>query len=374
MPYITTKRKAQKTQVTWLDLLMGDGEPDHHLDPTGTITRFVDKINPKIIEATDVDHLVRVLQDFCTKYEEILNGNVDKRYSTFYIPKNSGGLRRIDAPDEQLKEAQRELVEVLRRDFGALYHTSAFAYMKGRCSQKAVERHKNGEGNWYLKIDFHNFFGSIDKKFVMRMLCLIYPFNLLMEKHSDVLSKALDICFLDGVLPQGSVASPMLTNLIMIPIDHRLFNDFAARKFVYTRYADDIDISCVQSFKYIEIVDYVKKVIRDFGAPFTINDKKTHYGSRRGQNWVLGLMVNGNNNITVGYQKKKQFKAMMNSFILDYLHGTKWPLDDVNHFGGLLSYYKSIEPDYFNYLIKHYNEKYKVNFNATLKHARKQYN
>lgn len=86
----------------------------------------------------------------------------------------------------------------------------------------------------------------------------------------------------------------------MIPIDYTLFNEFAHRRFVYTRYADDIHISCVQSFDMNEVVQMIKEALEIFHAPYEIKKEKTHYGSRKGRNKILGLSLNAENNITVG--------------------------------------------------------------------------
>jgi len=53
-------------------------------------------------------------------------------YTTFHIPKNSGGYREINAPDETLKQLQYELVELLMM-FKIPAHDCAYAYVEHRC-------------------------------------------------------------------------------------------------------------------------------------------------------------------------------------------------------------------------------------------------
>lgn len=72
-------------------------------------------------------------------------------------------------------------------------------------------------------------------------------------------------------------------------------------------------------------------------------------------------MLNRNNQITVGYQAKKRFKAMCSNYILDRKRGIKWDLHDVCALNGLKSYYKMIEKDYITHVIDHLNKKYEVN-------------
>ena len=369
MPYLTYKRKEeQEKKVDWMDLILNTEITEKgRIDPTGTITRFVEKVNPRILAKTNFHRIEMSFYDFTKKHENLFAAKREDLYHTFYIPKHSGGLRRIDEPNSELMSALRELKDLLAEN--GLYHTSAFAYIKGRSIINALQKHQRNESNWYLKTDFSNFFGSINLGFTMRMLKMIYPYSELSVVGFDYLTKALELGFLNDGLPQGTCLSPFLTNLIMIPIDFRIFNDLTERRYVYTRYADDFIISCKQSFKFTEMVKYIDGVLEEFGAPFRIKPSKTRYGSRNGQNWNLGLMINNKNEITVGHQKKKQFKAMMNNFILDYKNDKQWDVEDVQAFAGLLSYYRMVEEDYFKYLIAHYNEKYKVNFEAMIKRA-----
>jgi len=86
----------------------------------------------------------------------------------------------------------------------------------------------------------------------------------------------------------------------MIPLDYRIFNWAAEHKLVYTRYADDMMISGQENFPWQDVVKFIKEVLAEFNAPYEIKKEKTRFGSVKGANWNLGLMVNGNYDITVG--------------------------------------------------------------------------
>ena len=197
----------------------------------------------------------------------------------------------------------------------------------------------------------------------MRMLSMIFPTNLIMQNPEGAreLTMAIGLGFLNDGLPQGTKLSPCLTNIALIPIDHWVFGQLAKRKMVYTRYADDMHISAQENFPYKEIVKLIEEAFKKFGAPYQIKDEKTHYGNIAGRNFCLGLMLNKDYNITVGWSKKKYFKAALCNFILDTKNGKPWDLDEVRSLSGLLSYYRMIEKDYFNNIIKKANEKWHVN-------------
>lgn len=245
----------------------------------------------------------------------------------------------------------------------ALYHTAAFAYIKNRNTLDAIKRHQANESKWFEKTDFSDFFGSTTPGFVLDMMSIIFPFSEIMKdaQGKQALEKALDLCFLNGGLPQGTPISPMLTNLMMIPIDHYLYNTLRKRQFVYTRFADDIQISSKYDFDPRKMVEEIDSVLAKFKAPFKIKPAKTRYGSSSGRNWNLGLMLNKDNHITVGYQAKKRFKAMCSNYIQDRKHGIKWDHQDVLTLNGLKSYYIMVEKDYIYHLLSQLNKKYSVN-------------
>lgn len=112
---------------------------------------------------------------------------------------------------------------------------------------------------------------------------------------------------------------------------------------------------------------YIEKVFREFGAPWILKPEKTHYGSRKGRNWILGVVLNADNDIKVGYRNKKLFKSMTCNLIMDYKHNKPWPADEVQQYSGLVSYYKMVEKDYFESLIERFNEKFKVDLKSILK-------
>lgn len=373
--YVVTRQFPSPAQIS-IDDILNDIESQEvhtrHVTKGGTMTRVVDIVKPEIIRKVDISHLVSVLRNFNKAHEKLFAvENRKSLYYEFYLPKKSGhGLRKIDAPNDELKDALRELKTILENDFNMLYHTSAYAYVKKRSTVDSVKRHQANQSKWFLKTDFSNFFGSTTLEFTMRMCERVFPFSHVMTWPGgrEALEKALSLGFLDGGLPQGTPLSPSITNLIMIPIDHRLANYFAEKQMVYTRYADDILISSKVDFRYRETVDFINKVVREeFGAPYYIKQEKTRYGSSAGRNWNLGVMLNGNNEITIGHKRKKEFKAMINNYLTDYKSGIQWDLDDVQVFRGLMSYYEMIENDTINYIIKTYNEKFNVDLKKVIK-------
>lgn len=375
MPYITVRQTQRTHQVTFEDILF-DRVPfknnDARTSNGGTVTFLVDR--QKTIDAhrrlVNIQDLIRSLNAFNEACADLIAVE-DKStlYRTFHIPKKSGGYRQINEPCPDLMNALRALVSLFEDRFNALYHTSAFAYVKGRCTIDAVRRHQKNRSRWFLKTDFSDFFGSTTQEFLYSMLSRIFPFSEVVQSRTgaEALRKALSICFLNGGLPQGSPASPMLTNLMMIPIDHTLCNELIRQGYIYTRYADDILISGRGSFDHQEMCRYIEGVLANFNAPFRIKPQKTRYGSSAGRNWNLGVMLNSQNEITIGRRNKEYLKAACNSYVNDKQKNTPWDYHDVNVLLGKISYYRMVEPDYIKGFIDHFNQKKGVNLMRMLR-------
>jgi hypothetical protein len=362
--------------MTLEELLFGlDSNASMLINPNTTNTRTyeVNYINPKFKRMFDIPLLITKLIQFNTTYEHLREQPRESLYHTFHIPKKSGGLRRIDAPNTELMSALRTLKDILEQDFKALYHTSAFAYVKERSTVDALKRHQQNESKWFGKYDLSNFFGSTTLDFVMKMLGMIFPFSEVVQYRDgkEQLAKALELGFLNGVLPQGTPLSPTLTNIMMIPIDHtlaRTFRDWNNQRFVYTRYADDYLISSKYDFRFREVEQAIVETLKEFDAPFTLNSSKTRYGSSAGRNWNLGLMLGKDNKITVGHQRKRQFWAMLTHYVTDKLNGVNWDLHDVQTMDGYRNYFSMVEgKEYINGIIKELGDKFGVDIVKMIK-------
>lgn len=382
--YVVTKQSPHFHQMSLDEFLFGEN-PNLRtiINPNETNTRTweVDRVSDTFRTIADVPVIIRKLAEFNRKTAALHEVERHTLYREFYIPKKSGGLRKIDAPNDDLMTALRELKSIFENKCHALYHTSAFAYIKKRCTLDAVKRHQANESRWFAKYDFSNFFGSTTKEFVLQQFGMIYPFSEIMksEEGRPELEKALDLAFLDGGLPQGTPISPLITNIMMIPIDFKLcnmFRDFrftgrdgeAARNYcVYTRYADDILISSKYDFNFIDAERAINDVLAEFNAPFKIKKEKTRYGSSAGSNWNLGVMLNRENKITIGHRKKRQFKAMLTSYVMDRKNGIKWDINDIQVMNGTKNYYTQVEKESIEEIVAKLSNKFGVDIEEAIK-------
>lgn len=276
-----------------------------------------------------------------------------EKYTQYNVPKKSGtGYRPINAPSEDLKMLQRHILDTLQK-FNVLMHDSAHAYIKGRSPKTAMKVHQKHNSKWFLHMDLKNFFNSCSQEFVYEQISKVYPFSLLKldEKCDKIIKQIINIACLNGSLPQGNPLAPYFTNLLMVPLDYHL-NKLAP---VYTRFSDDMLFSSKRKhdLDIKTITNAIAEIFKD--TPLKINHEKTRLGSRNGNNWNLGLMLNKDNKLTVGHETKRQYKATIDQFLYN---PEKYTVEQIQQLAGITSYYKSIEPEYFANIIQKYSIKH----------------
>lgn len=320
----------------------------------------LNKIVTKTVETADRRHgfyrkkLFYKASDLASRSRSIPT-NKAALYTEFRIPKRSGGYRILDAPNYELKELQREILNFLSKDCKTLPHNAAHAFVKNRNCKTAMQVHQRNNSRWFLKLDIKDFFNNCDEKKLKAKLKHIYPLTFFTTRQISLIVNA---CTLAHRLPQGAPTSPILSNLYMLDFDHMLTKQLGT-DYVYTRYADDILISSRVKFHYTNIVNIVAAYLTDEGM--NLNHTKTRFGSSNGSNWNLGIMYNKDLDITVGYRNKHLIKNKIHNLF------TNIPEENTPEFGvwlssvrslqGTLAYYKHIEPEYFNNLLQKYRDK-----------------
>lgn len=355
--YLTILTNSAPRQLTWDDILN---------DPYLTVdtAKLGKKKVTKIISDEYAEQLWekrKPTTDYFQLYhtEEMRNIDTSEHYRHFEIPKksNPNKKRKIDAPDELLSAVQTYYKDIIEKTLQVLPHKAAHAYVEKCSTVTAMQAHQNNNSKWFLQMDLKDFFNSITGEWLKNMLKEVYPFKMIEDEYLDDIVR---IALLNDTLPQGSHLSPLLTNLAMVPIDHgitEILHSYYGHHYVYTRYADDITISCKEKFdpKIIEAV--ITDVFTEWNVPFRINNEKTRFGSTAGRNYHLGLILNKDNKLSVGHEKNQKFRAMIYNFCTV---GEEWEIKDVQKMLGLISYYKAVEPDFVEKVLRKYNEKFNI--------------
>lgn len=313
--------------------------------------------NPKLISSLEST------KNWLNNYK-VHHQHPEREYTTFQIPKKTHGYRTIDAPNADLSRDLRFVSNLLKYELRMLPHNAAWAYTHGRSVVSAMQQHTDNESKWYLKLDLHNFFGSCNPDFIYKQLKQLYPIGI--DGYEKIITDIISLGTKDGGLPQGTPLSPILTNLIMIPIDYKITKALrqldSTQRYVYTRYADDIIISAKYKFDYTKVVAAIADVLKD--TPLQLNEEKTRFGSSSGRNWNLGVMCNKDNKTTVGYKRKQKLKAAIHNYLNT---NSGWNKGDVEWLQGQLSWLHAVEPEYHKAFIQYINKKYRVDLIKLIK-------
>ncbi len=236
--------------------------------------RLIDNRLPVVF---DIKHLALLIGMSASDLAKILFAE-ERFYTTGKIPKKSGGHRELDMPAAELKYIQRWILDNI------IEKIQISEYAIGFCKSKSILDNAKIHINKHciVNMDIKNFFPTITYEQVFRMF-LYFGYT---REVSFTLAK---LCTYNGRLPQGSPASPYLSNIICLKLDARL--SALAKKYEadYSRYADDITFSGKNDIK--SIVKAAISIIQDEG--FIVNDKKTRILYPHQRQEVTGLLVNG---------------------------------------------------------------------------------
>lgn len=208
--------------------------------------------------------------------------NASPQYTTFQIPKWSGGHRTIQAPDEALKKLQRTLYHRLLKRLPV--HPCVTGFRPGYSIASNASVHVGKAV--VVRMDIQEFFPSTEARRVKKYFQKI-------GWNRAVAALLTRLCTTGGGLPQGAPTSPQLANIVNYKIDARLAALAVTCGGVYTRYADDLTFSFAEDNPghYRAVIQTSQLILNENG--YTLHKKKKLHIRRAHQRQeVTGLVVN----------------------------------------------------------------------------------
>ena len=277
-------------------------------------------------------------------------------YHQFSIPKKSGGERNIWAPMPKLKAAQTWVLRNIAERLTV--HGAAHGFMAGRSIYSNALEHTNA--SVIVSMDLADFFPSFTFKRVkgifrqagymdgiatiLALLCTEAPREVVEDEGETYYVAMGPRC-----LPQGSPASPALTNAACLRLDRRLSQFTENNNWRYTRYADDLTFSVPKaesklsekelSAKIKQLIGTVHAVVEDEGLQ--VRSDKTHVMRPGKRQKVTGLVVNGKDTPRTPREIRRRVRAMIHNLkVGKTLHEG----ESLNHLTGLIAFIYMSDP------------------------------
>lgn len=211
-------------------------------------------------------------------------------YYTFEVRKSNGKMRIIEAPENNLKDIQKQLNFYLQCVYWNIKSPVSFGYVIAakdiKTRRNILQNAKSHLGNKFmLKVDFKDFFHQIKSAKILNLLQNPpFRFN---KKAANILTR---IFTYKKRLPMGAPSSPALSNLALIGFDNELYNWAKTKNIVFTRFVDDLSFSSnkviISNVELGEITHICKKYNLE------LNPFKTKFINEFDLKEVTGLMLN----------------------------------------------------------------------------------
>lgn len=249
-------------------------------------------------------------------------------YINFKLPKKTGGHRLISAPMPDLKAAQIWILDnILSR---VAVHDAAHGFVPEKNIVSNARVHLGA--STVVNFDLENFFPSVSYRRVKGIFRsfgysenMATVFALLTTapetEEIEIDGKTYFVALGERHLPQGSPASPAISNIAARRLDKSLTTIAAKFGFRYTRYADDLTFSSRDTSAEVgKLMAQVRFVVEKQG--FIVNENKTRILRRGRQQEVTGIVVN--DKISIDRKTLRKFRAVLHQAETKGLDNLRW--------------------------------------------------
>jgi RNA-directed DNA polymerase len=297
-------------------------------------------------------------------------------YDNIARPKSNGLLRAISSPHPPLMEVQRWILRNVLRS--VRIHPSSYAYQANRSIVQCAKQHVGAR--WLVKLDLHDFFGTIAERSVYRVfqqlgypplisfemarLCTrlrgsYLPYQHPNNSYSSIVTYGVPY---PGELPQGAPTSGALANATSYRLDRRLNDIASSRGLAYTRYSDDLTFSAGNDFdrdQAVRLIAVVSHTVANEG--FRVHKRKTRVVPPGARQVILGLLVD-HDSVRLLPEFRRRIEGHIRGVAKFGLakhaqhRGFRSVLSFVNHVDGCLAFAFGVQPTIAGQLREAWND------------------
>jgi group II intron reverse transcriptase/maturase len=187
------------------------------------------------------------------------------------IPKagKPGEFRTLGVPTIYDRVCQQALLNRLEPIFEPVFDDANFGYRRGRSTKDAMRKvwkEIQSGREWIVDADLKDFFGSVDHKKLLTLIAQRVADGRVLRLIGAMLTAG---SYGNGQLfpsergtPQGSVVSPLLSNILLTPFDQEM----RRKGFQLTRFADDWVITCKSEAEARAAIAAALRILKELGV------------------------------------------------------------------------------------------------------------
>ncbi len=210
------------------------------------------------------------------------------------IPKagKPGEFRMLGVPTIYDRVCQQALLNRLEPIFEPVFDEANFGYRRGRSTKDAMRKVwkeiQNGH-EWIVDADLRDFFGSVDHEKLLTLIAQQVADGRVLRLIRAMLKAG---SYGKGRLfpsergtPQGSVVSPLLSNILLTPFDREM----RRKGYQLTRFADDWVVTCQSATEARAAIDAALRILSELSVQ--LHPQKTRVVHVRHGFEFLGYVV-----------------------------------------------------------------------------------
>jgi RNA-directed DNA polymerase len=187
------------------------------------------------------------------------------------IPKagRPGEFRTLGVPTIYDRVCQQALLNRLEPIFEPVFDEANFGYRRGRSTKDAMRKvwkEIQSGREWIVDADLKDFFGSVDHEKLLTLVAQRIADGRVLRLIRAMLKAG---SYGKGRLfpsergtPQGSVVSPLLSNILLTPFDQEM----RSKGFQLTRFADDWVITCHTEAEAHAAIAVALRILKELGV------------------------------------------------------------------------------------------------------------
>ena len=187
------------------------------------------------------------------------------------IPKRDkpGEHRMLGIPAIYDRVCQQALLNRLEPIFEPIFDDASFGYRRGRSPKDALRKvwkEIQGGSEWIVDADLRDFFGSADHEKLLTLVAqriadgrVLRLIRAMLKAGSYGRGRLFPT---ERGTPQGSVVSPLLSNILLTPFDREM----RLRGYQLTRFADDWVITCKSAAEARAAMDVAHRILKQLGV------------------------------------------------------------------------------------------------------------